>query len=95
MYSMSAMARSQEIRAYLAQSPFAMEQVRGGKSRNSKWGLPDQLYGVEIEVMNFVKATNNKGAASAKGYIWPATTAVLCARPGGLDNNAGESNFLK
>ncbi len=89
----TAMAGSQEIRAYLAQSPSAMEQVMGG-GKNSAWGLPNELYGINVIVQDReVYDTANKGETESIDFTWPQNTAVLSARPGGQENNNSSSNF--
>lgn len=79
-----AMARSAEIQDYIAQSPAALDQVRGNKpGQNAEYGLPDQLYGVNVIVEDTVVTTSNEGASSETlGDVFPDNKAVLLARQG-------------
>ena len=89
-----ATSRSQEIHAYLKESPFALAQVRGDvKSQNGKWGLPDQIYGYKIVVEDTVRVTSKKGAARAAAYAMGENNCAMLARPGGLVSPAGGPNF--
>lgn len=91
-----AMARSAEIQDYIAQSPAALDQVRGNKpGQNAEYGLPDQLYGINVIVEDTVVTTSNEGAASETiGDVFPDNKAVLLARQGsdlvGVD---GQTSF--
>lgn len=86
------MSRSQEVHAYLQQSPFALAQVRGdAPNQNGIWGLPDALYGVPVVVEDTVRVTSRKGATLATGYIL-GNQALLLARPGQLVAE-GSSSF--
>ena len=90
-----AMAASTEIRDYIKQSQFAMDQVRGDKpSQNGVWGLPDTLYGVKIVVEDAVRVSSRKGAVTdSLGYVMPNGVAYLLAAPGRLDGLAGSRSF--
>lgn len=91
-----AMARSAEIREYIAQSPDALAQVVGNKKgQNALYGLPDNLYGMKliiedstINTGNIIPATGNYGTTN---FIWDSNTAVVLARPGDLVKNMGSS----
>lgn len=89
-----AIAESQELIDHVKQSPDALAQFRGElPGRNLEFGLPDRLYGVEVIVEDAVKVTSAKGATLANGYIFPASTAVLCSRVGALVGAGGAPNF--
>lgn len=79
-----AMSTSAEIRDYLAQSPFALAQVRGDKpGQNSAWGLPDKLYGINIIVEQTVVNTSQvANATQTNSFTMPDNYAVLLARKG-------------
>lgn len=84
----------QEIVDYIKGSPAALAQVKGEiKGRNTRFGLPDQLYGVELFVEATRKVTSRKGATRAVSSIFPSTSAVLCSRPGELEGVAGAPSF--
>jgi len=87
------MGRSAEVHAYLANSPFALAQVRGdAPNQNGLWGLPDALYGIPIIVDDTVRVSSRKGAATlVSGYIL-GNQGIMVARPGQLVSD-GSSAF--
>lgn len=90
----NAMAASQEIHTYLAQSPAALAQVRGDvPSQNGLWGLPDTVYGYRVAIEDAVKVAQLKGATADPGYIKDDNTAWLVARPGQLVGTEGAPSF--
>ncbi len=90
----ASIAESQELIDHIKGSPDALAQFRGEMpGRNLEFGLPDKLYGVEVIVEDAVKVTSAKGATLANGWIFPASTAVLCARKGALVAPGGGPNF--
>ncbi len=60
---------------------------------NANYGLPDQIYGVEIEIEHTVKVTSERGAAVARSYAWPDESIALVFRQGELDGVYGERSF--
>lgn len=89
-----ALSRSQEVHAYLKESPFALAQIRGdAENQNALWGLPEQLYGYKIVVEDTVRVSSKKGATLSSDYIMPATSLAMVARPGGLTSMAGGPSF--
>lgn len=87
-------SQAPELLDYLKQSPFAMAQVRGdSKSNNGQWGLPDQLYGMEIVIEDAVKVTTNEGASESTSYILENGTIAFMSRPEGLLGSEGVANF--
>lgn len=92
----NAMARSQEIHTYLAQSPAALAQVRGDvPSQNGLWGLPDTLYGFRLAIEDAVRVSTIKNVAgtATTDYIKDENTAWLVARPGQLVGSEGATSF--
>lgn len=101
------MSQSAEIHDYLKQSPYAMDQVRGRVSgQNAKWGLPDELYGWDIEVETAVRVSQRANASEAIGsealisganpkrnWIKSNQNAVVLSRVGGLDGQYGAPSF--
>lgn len=84
------MAQSQEIVDHLKQSPFALAQIKGdAPSQNGKWGLPDQLYGINIEVEDTVYVGTQKGGTTTYSDVMASTIAALIARPGGVEGHYG------
>jgi len=90
-----AMGRSQEVHQFLANSPFALAEVRGdAPNQNGAWGLPTKLYGVPLVVEDAVQVTSRKLAATTtRSYATGGNTAALVARPGGLTSEAGGPSF--
>lgn len=77
------MAASAEIHAYLQQSPSALARITGNLHSNAKYGLPDELYGVEILVEDTVLTTSvKKAAAQTRSYAFPDAQMVLCTKYG-------------
>jgi len=90
----SAMSLSQEIVDYIKGSPYALAQIKGEiKGRNTRYGLPDELYGFELFVEGTRKVTSRKGATRAVSSVFPATMAALVSRPGQLEGVAGAPSF--
>jgi hypothetical protein len=74
---------SDEIQGILQRSPFALESIEGRPTINAKWGLPSQLYGLNLVVDDTVITESNLGAASTDStFCFPRTDAAVFARPG-------------
>ncbi len=87
------MARSAEVRDYVAQAPVSMQMLRGEGEDFGIWGLPPTLYGFKIVIEDAVRVSTRKGASSqTKGYIL-GNQAALIARPGELTSIAGGPSF--
>lgn len=97
-----AMAETSEIHDYIAKSRFAqpnLENLLGNP--NELWGLPPNLYGVEVIVEDapIVKirptsaGTDAALAAGQRQYCKADTSAVLCTRIGGIDGPFGVKSF--
>lgn len=99
------MAQTSEIHDYLAQSPFALGQVKGRvKGQNARWGLPEELYGVcKIVVENAVRVSERPkadgsnaaitGSPAPRRFIKSNDSAILLCRPGSLDGQYGAPSF--
>lgn len=88
--------QSQEIVDYIKGSPFAMAQIKGelqGSNPNVMWGLPSQLFGVNLVVEKTVRVTSKRGATRAVTDALPAATPFMCSRPGGLEGHYGAPSF--
>lgn len=87
------MASSPEIHSYLARSPFALDQVLGrAPGQNTQWGLPDQLYGMEVEVESTVQNTAAKGS-DALSYVLGDDEAYLVSKIGDLEGIEGMPSY--
>jgi len=99
--SAQAMANTSEVHAYLAQSPYALAQVKGNEeNQNALWGLPQQIYGMELVVEDAARVNVRQNAAGTaatlfteKTFVKSKTSAVICSRIGGLDGQAGSPSF--
>jgi hypothetical protein len=98
------MSQSSEIHDYLAQSPYAMAQVKGRTAgQNARWGLPDDLYGWEIEVEDATVVSERPqadgdhalttGSPAPRRFIKSDDSAVAMTRVGGIDGQMGAPNF--
>ena len=88
------MSMCQEIVDYVKASPEALAQIKGELGgRNTRYGLPDKLYGFETFVESTRKVTSRKGATRAVSSVFPTTQAVLCSRVGELEGVAGAPSF--
>lgn len=90
-------SRSAEFVDHLIQSPFALAQVRGdAPSQNGRWGLPDQLFGMNVVIEDAVKVTAAKGqtvTSSDRAYILDTGTIAFMSRPEGLMGSEGVPDF--
>lgn len=87
-------AASQELHDYLKGSPFAYPEVSGTLHDNRRYGLPPQLYDVEICVDASVEVTSEVGASSlTRSYVWPSGSVGFVYRPDQLDGVYGEKPF--
>jgi len=89
------MAKTQELVDYIKSSPFALAQIRGElEGRNTIYGLPDRLYGIEVIVEDTKRVTTFKGAASTtKTGALADNVALLVSRPGALTAPSGSISF--
>jgi hypothetical protein len=88
------MASSSEINWYLAQSRFAVDQVRGDNdNQNGNWGLPKKLYGMNLIVDPTVKTTSPRLQVPGTFVdTMEYNTALFVAAPGSLGENTGQVN---
>ena len=86
-------AQTQELRDHIKQSPDALAQVRGA-GQFSQWGLPDMLYGVNIQVDDTVRVTSPRGATNVTTeFVCPDAVAYMTSRVGGLVAPRGGPTF--
>lgn len=82
----------QELVDYLKHSPFALAQVKGelrDSNPNAEYGLPTQLYGVEVCVEKTRRRTNKRRATKVTTGVLPAATPFMVARPGSIEGQYG------
>lgn len=88
-------ALCQEIVDYIKASPAALAMVKGELegARNKAYGLPNDLYGIELYVESTRKVTSRKGATRAVSSVMPTSQACLVSRVGQLEGVAGAPAF--
>ena len=88
------LSATQEVVQHIKGSPDALAQIRGElPGENAIYGLPNKLYGFPVVVEKTVKVTSRKGATAARSFVKADDTAVMVARPGGLEGVAGAPSF--
>lgn len=98
------MSQTDEIHSYIRESPDAKGQLTGRiKGQNSRWGLPDQLYGFEVCIEDASHVTERPqadgdhalmtGAPAPRRFIKSDDSAVILTRVGGIDGQLGAPNF--
>jgi hypothetical protein len=88
------LGQSQEIHAYLKESPYAKPQLEGDNFNRKMWGIPEYLYGFKHVIEDCVTNPNAKGASTQAGeYAWPWDKIGMFARPGGLVAPEGSMSF--
>lgn len=79
----AAIAKSQEIIDMVKQSPEAQAQIRGeagADSKNSFYGLPKQIYGVNLVVENSTRNAAKVGAPDSIDFIKAKNSAILTSK---------------
>lgn len=89
------LSQSSEIHTFLAQSQFAMDQIRGNKpGQNARFGLPDQLYAYNVIVEDAVYDSANVLATSdTPAYVFPDNKIVLVMREEDMEASEGAHSF--
>jgi hypothetical protein len=86
------LAQTEEVQSYVKNYPAALPFL-GGTDVFAKYGLPANLFGVQIVVDDSVKVTTKKGAASTTRSFVYGNSAVFVSRPGGLVGVEGSTSF--
>jgi hypothetical protein len=85
-------SQAEEIRNYVKNYPAALPFLQGSDIF-SRYGLPPNLFGVQVVVDDSVKITTRKGAASTtRGFVY-GNSAIFVSRPGGLIGVEGSTSF--
>lgn len=80
-----ALKESAELIDFLKQSPEAYAQVTGSKpGKNTMFGLPDQIYGVDIVVEDAVRVSTRKGITQTRAYIKNGTDVTFLSKKDAL-----------
>lgn len=90
------LAKTQEIRAYLAQQVGSLDVLKGKDP--AFWpahGLPNPLYGIRVYVDYTTKVTSKADNANADTKTWAVADGAfeILSRPGGVSGMAGGRSF--
>lgn len=86
-------ASTEGVRDYVKNYPAAFNFLQGD-AQFATYGLPSQLFGVQVVVDDTVRVTNRKGSTKATSFFYGDASAPAIAfvsRPGGLVGNEGPS----
>jgi len=86
------LSQTQEVQNYVKNYPAALPFLQGSDTF-AKYGLPPNLFGVQVVVDDSVKVTTKKGAASTTRSFVYGNSAVFVSRPGGLVGVEGSTSF--
>lgn len=85
-------SQTTEVRDYVKNYPAALPFLQGSDIF-SRYGLPPNLFGVQVVVDDSVKVTTRKGAASTTRSFVYNNSAIFLSRPGGLVGVEGSTSF--
>ena len=88
----NSLSQTAEVRDYVKNYPAALPFLQGADTF-AKYGLPPNLFGVQVVVDDSVKVTTRKGAASTTRSFVYGNSAVFVSRPGGLVGVEGSTSF--
>lgn len=86
-------ASNDGVRDYVKNYPAALNFLQGDQ-QFATYGLPSQMFGVNVVVDDTVRVTNRKGSAKSVGFFYgteAAPSIAFVSRPGGLVGNEGPS----
>ena len=86
------LSQTEEVRNYVKNYPAALPFLQGSDTF-AKYGLPPNLFGVQVVVDDSVKVTTKKGASSTTRSFVYGNSAVFVSRPGGLVGVEGSTSF--
>ncbi len=93
------MARTAEIRDYLKSQVNSIKVIEGQEpSVSNNWGLPSSIAGLKVVVEDAPIVTSasveaGTPATTTRQFVKSDTTAVICARPGGVEGQYGAPSF--
>ena len=88
----NSLSQTPEVRDYVKNYPAALPFLQGAEVF-AKYGLPPNLFGVQVVVDDSVKVTTRKGASSTTRSFVYGNSAVFVSRPGGLVGVEGSTSF--
>lgn len=84
-------SKTQEIHAYLGNSPVALAVLRGeAAGTNKTYQIPDNLYGCRTVVDTTVQNTAARDATPNYTFFQPTEDAIFLVRPGDIPENVGD-----
>jgi len=86
------LSQTTEVRDYVKNYPAALPFLQGNDVF-AKYGLPPNMFGVQVVVDDSVKVTTRKGAATTTRSFVYGNSAVFVSRPGGLVGVEGSTSF--
>lgn len=86
------LSQTTEVRDYVKNYPAALPFLQGADTF-AKYGLPPNLFGVQVVVDDAVRVSTRKGAASTTRSFIYGNSAVFVSRPGGLVGVEGSTSF--
>lgn len=89
------LSTSQEFTTFLEQNPVSAQIWEGkGEWGINTYGLSAYLFGLEVRVVRDVEITNQVGSSTTTAsFIFPDTSAVICAKPGKIVGGGGMAGF--
>lgn len=86
------LSQTTEVQAYVKNYPAALPFLQGSDTF-ARYGLPPNLFGVQVVVDDSVRVTTRKGASSTTRSFIYGNSAVFVSRPGGLVGVEGSTSF--
>ena len=86
-------ASTEGVRDYVKNYPAALNFLQGD-AQFATYGLPSQMFGVNVVVDDTVRVSNRKGASKSVGFFYGDESApgiAFVSRPGGMIGNEGPS----
>jgi hypothetical protein len=87
------LAGTDGVRDYVKNYPAALNFLQGD-AQFATYGLPSQMFGVNVVVDDTVRVTNRKGATKSTSFFYGSQAApgiAFVSRPGGMVGNEGPS----
>jgi hypothetical protein len=89
----NALSQTAEVRDYVKNYAAGALPFLQGSDIFSRYGLPPNLFGVQVVVDDSVKVTTRKSAASTTRSFVYGNSAIFLSRPGGLVGVEGSTSF--
>lgn len=86
-------SQTQEILDHIKQSPDAYSNLEGGNGKWSRFGLPNRLFGLNVEIEDAVMVTTARNVTANPQYVMGDGIAYVMSRPGGIQGISDEPSF--